>query len=416
MTRGGSFQVWPGPRVAAAAVVGVGCALALPALWPYVAVAVGIAVAVELLSRGRGHSSGRAKERVRRALRSRRWLVVAASCIGVVALAVAAAVVILDGGGGRHPTSASAPAAEVPAAYAATVTLVDRTRRVETDEHVSLTRKDLAAAVGPFEYHRLAVRPAQAVGADPLTDLVPLPPAAATLIARAGIDRVGDLLRAANGTLALPAPQTRRLRKALRGWLGRLNDAIFVHALDRAFALQGWQLAHVTTGRREYRRRGYGPLHVSGALPARRLNTFHVLGADSDGDWEVGPASLRLDNGATVTVVAPHHAVGGVYPAPRRRQEHVADGTEEVGIALADARGMSVEFDVRSGPFRSAPLLWLLTVSLWSPVKWLIALLLVLASDTIREALRRVLGAAWRRLRPPRTKQRAGTRPRRAGT
>jgi hypothetical protein len=77
---------------------------------------------------------------------------------------------------------------------------------------------------------------------------------------------------------------------------------------------------------------------------------------------------------------------------------------------------MGVEFDVRSGPFRSPPLLWLLTVSLWSPVKWLIALLLVLASDTIREALRRVLGAASRRLRPPGTKQRAGARPRRAGS
>lgn len=415
MTRGRFVPVWPGPRLGAAAVVGVGLALALPGVWPYVAAGAGIAVAVDVLSRGRGPSSGRATERVYRPMRSRRWLAVTAGCMGLV-LAVAAVVVILQDGDERQSTAASALPAEIPASYAATVTLVDRTRRIETDERVSLAQKDLATAVRPFEYYRLGVRPEQRVGEDPFTDLVPLPPAAATLVARARIGRIGDVLRAADGTLTLPARQERRLQTALHGWLRRLNHAVLVRALDRAFALQGWRLAHVTTQHREYRRRGEGPLYVSSALPARRLNTFNVLGNNSDGEWEVGPASLLLDKESTITLVAPHHALGGVYPAPRSRQGHVADGTEEVNVPLADARGMSVEFDVRSGPFRSAPLLWLLTVSLWSPVKWLIALLLVLASDTIRDGLRRVLGVGWRRLRSPRRSQGAPARRRRART
>jgi hypothetical protein len=108
--------------------------------------------------------------------------------------------------------------------------------------------------------------------------------------------------------------------------------------------------------------------------------------------------------------------LGDVYPKPRGRQQHVGDGDEEITVALADARGGTVEFDVRSGPFRSPPLLWLLAVSLWAPVKWLVALLLLLASDTIREGLRRVFGAGWRRIRPRPGNDGPTARPGSAGT
>jgi hypothetical protein len=342
----------PGRWILVAAVLVIGLAVVFPGLWPFVAAGAVAAVAVEV-------ANARLPAARRLWRRTRRPLAVAAGALGLAATLVSLGYIALTGGG---PVSAPQGFGvfEVPGAYEATVTLWDEPERMTSAERLALSQEDLTRAT-------TAVLPETRV------ELV-------HELRRLGVR--GRVLR-----------QNRQL-------LLDVGHAVLIRRLHRDLLAQGWRLARDSNVARRYQRMSERPLEVSAVIPARRHNEFRLRGFDEQGELVAGLALVRLGDASTVTLVAPRNALGEIYPSPRSRQSRVAAELDEATVALGDAREPVVEFDVRSPPFRGPPLSWVLGASVWSPLKWLIALLVALASDTVREWLRRLLTGAWRWIRP----------------
>lgn len=173
----------------------------------------------------------------------------------------------------------------------------------------------------------------------------------------------------------------------------------FTHAL----AVDGWSPGKVARGRRGYVRSKTRRVDVPGVLPTERRNSFMPpddIVAVLRGD---GLLRITLAERSGVVLDAPKNAIGETFPAGSLGPGP-GDSTR-MRLPLPEF-GESVEFDVRSSPFRNAILAKAVDVTVWTPFGWLLGLAIPMISDRARALVLGWIRRVFQRLRLRRSGQR----------
>jgi hypothetical protein len=185
-----------------------------------------------------------------------------------------------------------------------------------------------------------------------------------------------------------------------RGIDRRLDpSSSFARAVTRAVARDGWTPSS-DVGTSTYVRSATRHLDVPGILPSKRTNrldlpdvVFRLRGTRRT------ELRLTLGEGSVIVLDAPRNAIGDTFPAgttgPGPRH------STRVTLPLPDFED-SVEFDVRSRPFRNPILVKAVDVTVWTPFGWLLGLAIPLINDRVRGVAGGWLSRRFRRLRPRR--------------
>jgi hypothetical protein len=100
-----------------------------------------------------------------------------------------------------------------------------------------------------------------------------------------------------------------------------------------------------------------------------------------------------------IVLDAPRNAIGDTFPAGTTGPG--PGHSTRIALPLPDFED-SVEFDVRSRPFRNPILVKAVDVTVWTPFGWLLGLAIPLINDRVRDVAGGWLRRRFQRLRPRR--------------
>ena len=368
-----------------------------PALWPWVAAAVGLV----LLAQFGGAALGALKEHDSAAR------VAAVGATGIALLATVSTLLVLGRGddasdGGRAGPQAVSVFLELPVGYSVTAHYMgEGGEALRLDERMTLTAAALEVAAEDLltgtrqagrrsrdeEERFLAGHPERRAAAI-REDLRTLPGVRADL----ELPPAPEAFR-----LAVPNLDTARRR--------------LVAALARELREDGWTL-EVDNNRRQVfaRTDPRRKLDRGVLLPAERTNELEAAAPALEAELVRHPLhgapvldiSLAFDDRSAVSLERmPENAVGETFP-DATRATHPGDGSEDVTFGLEEsARAETVEFEVRSPPFRNAILVQAVDLSVWSGMNWILVGLIAASSEWVRGLPRRLLARLRGRTRAP---------------
>jgi hypothetical protein len=162
-------------------------------------------------------------------------------------------------------------------------------------------------------------------------------------------------------------------------------------------ARDGWR-PNPDLGPPFYTRSGARRLDVPGLLPLERTNRFDLPIPHVFRFRVRGVTRLRVTRGEGSVVVldAPRNAIGDAFPAGISGPG--PGHSTRVRLPVADFAD-SVEFDVRSRPFRNPIFVKAVSVTVWTPFGWLLGLAIPLISDRVRDVSLRWLKRGFQRYR-----------------
>jgi hypothetical protein len=194
--------------------------------------------------------------------------------------------------------------------------------------------------------------------------------------------------------LQLTGARDLRITEILVPTTPRSDARLSRRSLTRALGSDGW-LPVAGDG---YQRSRSRDLDVPGFLPAQRGNSF----SPPSGELELpdGRALNVVLNSASSRVVfdAPRNAIGDTFPAGQRGVG--PRGGDRITLQLPEFAD-ALEFDVRSRPFRNPILVKTVDVTVWTPFGWMLALVVPLISDRVREVIVDWMKRLFQRRKPP---------------
>jgi hypothetical protein len=375
-------------------------ALVNPALWPWVAATVAV-----ILLAGLGSPVVRALKEHHSAGR-----VAAIGSAGLIVVTTVSTVALLTGDGdfGGNGSVGREPAMrefflELPVGYSTTASYMERSgEALRLDQRLTLTAEALdAGAADLLDDAREAGRRAQDEEERVLGQFSERRAAAIRNDLRTQRGLRAELkLPPAQAAFRLAVPNLAVAHRRLEATLTReLRD-------------DGWTLdvhnnrRHVFVRTRPRRR-----LERATVFPAERTNALEAATPALEAELIRNPlhgalilnVSLAFDSHSAMTLERmPANAVGETFP-DATRATHPSDGSQDVKFELEEsARDASIEFDVRSPPFRNAILVKVVDLSLWSGINWVLMLLIAATNDWVRALPRRLLERLRARTMPPR--------------
>ena len=186
-------------------------------------------------------------------------------------------------------------------------------------------------------------------------------------------------------------------------------------AVGRELRGDGWTL-EVDNNRRQVfaRTDSRWKLDRGAVFPAERTNELEAAAPALEAELVHHPLhgapvldiSLAFDDRSAVSLERmPENAVGETFP-DSTRATHPGDGSEDVTFGLEEsARAETVEFEVRSPPFRNAILVQAVDLSVWSGMNWILVGLIAASSEWVRGLPRRLLTRLRGPTRAPRPRR-----------
>jgi hypothetical protein len=182
-------------------------------------------------------------------------------------------------------------------------------------------------------------------------------------------------------------------------------------ALVAAMASLGWTEITSSNLRLVFRHADAQAAKHHGVLPAEQTNVVALstptpeLERVRDQPVDV---NFLLDDKSEAVVSAPQYTIGDTFPAAHDPQTRPSDKRQFFHMPVA-TQTESLEFEIRSPPFRNEALATLVNVTAWSPFRWLLTASILLASEGFRTFLKTALGRVFG---PDTTPKPAQTQPR----
>jgi hypothetical protein len=182
-------------------------------------------------------------------------------------------------------------------------------------------------------------------------------------------------------------------------------------ALVTAMASLGWTEITNSNLRLVFRHSDTQAAKHHSVLPAEQTNVLalstRTLELDQAPDQPV-TVSFLLDDRSGADVSAPQYTIGDTFPAAPHPETRPSDKRQFFHMPV-DTETESLEFELRSPPFRNEALATLVNVTAWSPFRWLLTASILLASEGFRTSLKTALGRVFG---PDTTPKPAQTQPR----
>ena len=182
-------------------------------------------------------------------------------------------------------------------------------------------------------------------------------------------------------------------------------------ALVAAMAALGWTQMTSSNLRLVFRHAATQAAKHHGVLPAEQTNVVALstrtpeLERVRDRPVDV---NFLLDDESEAVVSAPQYTIGDTFPAAPDPQTRPSDKRQFFHMPVA-TQTESLEFELRSPPFRNEALATLVNVTAWSPFRWLLTASILLASEGFRTMLKTALARVFG---PDTTPKPAQTQPR----
>jgi hypothetical protein len=190
-----------------------------------------------------------------------------------------------------------------------------------------------------------------------------------------------------------------------------VDGASTEEALVTAMASLGWTETTNSNLRLVFRHSDTQAAKHHSVLPAEQTNVLALstptLELEQVPDQPV-TVSFLLDDRSGAVVSAPQYTIGDTFPAAPDPQTRPSDRRQFFHMPV-DTETESLEFELRSPPFRNEALATLVNVTAWSPFRWLLTASILLASEGFRTSLKTALGRVFG---PDTTPKPAQTQPR----
>jgi len=175
-----------------------------------------------------------------------------------------------------------------------------------------------------------------------------------------------------------------RITKLLK-ILDRFNSSIQKQSppsIDSIMSLYGWNSSGVINGKLRFTRQRKQPVS-NRWFPVYSINTIFIPSIDYLGFF------LTPDKESEILLEAPNNMVIRTYPQYLSRIELLMENKEQltIPISLASEKGFSIRIQVLSPLFRNKLGHTLISVSIWSPIKWIVLALCLIFAEQIKKGI-----------------------------
>jgi hypothetical protein len=188
-----------------------------------------------------------------------------------------------------------------------------------------------------------------------------------------------------NETLLVPAME---LREQSRSFLANFADPhvtefALARAMLRGLRRAGWQ-AEASTAAIDATTTVFRPVHQHELIPGLTSNTLYIAPPSNVGDLESLPINITVGQGSELRIKVPTFTIASTDPSSEPAT--TVHGQEERVVALHH-QDNTIDYEVRSTFFRNDLLAFVTNVTVWTPFKWLLLLIVSAASEELRGAL-----------------------------